>query len=179
VRGLRVSGMLVWLATLWVLFWDDLSTANVLSGIAVGFAVLAFAHLPGVGHVDADSRPRVRPLSTAYLAIYVLYKLVEANLILAWEIVTPKNRINVGVVAVPLRTDSQISMMVVANIITLTPGTVTIESVGTPPVLYVNVLHLDELEKVRRDLLRVEELCVRAFGSRRDRAQLAGEVATS
>ncbi len=176
MSGVRISGLLVWLAALWLLLWDDLSTANVLSGIAVALAVIAFARFPDVGHIDADHRARVRPLATAYLLGYVLYKLVEANLVLAWEIITPKNSINVGVVAVPLRTDSEIAMMVVANIITLTPGTVTIESVGTPPVLYVNVLHLDELEQVRKELLHIEELCVRAFGSRHDRAQLAGEV---
>ena len=56
-------------------------------------------------------------------------------------------------------------MMVVANVITLTPGTITIEAHGTPPVLYVNVMHLHDLDGVRRDLLHIEELSVRAFGS--------------
>ena len=53
---------------------------------------------------------------------------------------------------------------------------VTIESVGSPPVLYVNVLHLDSIDDVRSDLLHIEELCVRAFGSERARAQLIGEA---
>ncbi len=176
MSGWRLSGTLVWLAALWLLLWGDLSFANALSGIAVAFAVLAFARLPSVGRADAEHRARINPLSMAYLLGFVLYKLVEANLILAWEIITPKDRINVGVVAVPLRTDSEVAMMVVANIITVTPGTVTIESVGSPAVLYVNVLHLHEIEQVRADLLHIEELCVRAFGSRHDRAQLAGEV---
>lgn len=176
MSGLRISGLLVWLTALWLLLWDDLTIANTLSGIAVALAVIAFARFPDVGRADADHRARVNPLAAAYLLVYVLYKLVEANLILAWEIVTPKNTINIGVVAVPLRTDNEIAMMVVANIITLTPGTVTIEAAGTPPVLYVNVLHLDELEQVRKELLHIEELCVNAFGSRHDRAQLAGEV---
>lgn len=176
MTGWRISGILVWLTVLWLLLWGDLSTANVLSGLAVAAAVLAFARIPGLRQADDDERPRVRPLATLYLAGYVLYKLVEANLILAWEIITPKNKINVGVVAVPLRTDSEVAMMVVANVITLTPGTVTIESVGSPPVLYVNVLHLDSIDEIRADLLHIEELCVRAFGSTRARAQIAGEV---
>lgn len=176
MSGLRLSGLLVWLTALWLLLWDDVSVANALAGLLVGIAVLTFARLPRVSRLGPDDRARIRPLALGHLALYVAYKLVEANLVLAWEVLTPRNRINVGVVAVPLRTDSEIAMMVVANIITLTPGTVTIESLGTPPVLYVNVLHLDDLDEVRRGLLRVEELCVRAFGSRRARAQLAGEV---
>lgn len=176
MTGWRISGILVWLTVLWLLLWDDLSVANVLSGLAVAAAVLAVARVPGLRHADDDDRPRIRPLASLYLAGYVLYKLVEANLILAWEIITPKDKINVGVVAVPLRTDSEVAMMVVANVITLTPGTVTIESVGSPPVLYVNVLHLHSIDEVRADLLHIEELCVRAFGSARARAQIAGEV---
>ena len=176
MTGWRLSGISVWLTALWLLLWGDISAANVVSGVAVAVAVLVFARMPRVRAADDDERPRIRPIATAYLAVYVLYKLVEANLILAWEIVTPKNKINVGVVAVPLRTDSEVAMMVVANVITLTPGTVTIESIGSPPVLYVNVLHLDSIDEVRADLLHIEELCVKAFGSARARAQLIGEV---
>jgi len=94
--------------------------------------------------------------------------------VLAWEIVTPRNRINTGVVEVPLRTESNMATMIVANVITLTPGSLVLEAVGSPPVLYVNVLHLHDLERVRHDLLHIEELSVRAFGSRAARAQLTG-----
>ena len=66
--------------------------------------------------------------------------------------------------------------MIVANVITLTPGTITIESLGSPPVLYVNVMHLHDVERVRRDLLHIEELSVRAFGSKAAREQLEAKV---
>jgi multicomponent Na+:H+ antiporter subunit E len=122
---------------------------------------------------------RIRPLALGWYFLYVLYTLVESNLVLAWEIVTPTNKITNGVVAVPLRTSSPSAMMVVANVITLTPGTMTIEVAGDPPVLYVNVLHLHDVERVRRDLLHLEELSVRAFGSAGAREQLAGRIDSS
>lgn len=170
---LRLSGILVWLLLLWLLLWDDLSVANVVSGLAVGVAVLTLARLPRVNRADDENVAVVHPLRTIGFGCYVLYKLVEANLLLAWEIVTPTNSINTGVVAVPLRTESSTAMMVVANVITLTPGTMTIEVLGTPPVVYVHVLHLQDIDRVRRELLRLEELSVRAFGSRAARRQLA------
>lgn len=170
---LRLSGVLVWLVLLWLLLWDDLSVANVLSGLLVGVAVLTLARLPRVNRADDENVAVVHPLRTIGFGAYVLYKLVEANVLLAWEIVTPTNSINTGVVAVPLRTESSTAMMVVANVITLTPGTMTIEVLGTPPVVYVHVLHLQDIEQVRRELLRLEELSVRAFGSRAARRQLA------
>ena len=169
----RASGIVVWLTALWVLLWADVSWANVLGGLAVALAVVTLAHLPRLARAGDDQVARVRPVATLHFALYVLYKLVEANLVLAWEIVTPANHINSGIVAVPLRTESRMAMMTVANVVTLTPGTMTIEAGVSPPVLYVNVLHLDDVDDVRRDLLRIEELSVRAFGSKAARAQLA------
>lgn len=170
---LRVSGMLVWLTVLWLLLWDTISFANIASGLLVAVTVLAFARLPRLRAVDPDQRTRINPFAAIYLVLFVLYKLVEANVVLAWEIVTPRDRIHTGVIAVPLRTQSETAMMVVANVITLTPGTVTIEAEGSPPVLYVHVLHLIEIEKVRNDVLHLEALAVRAFGSPAMRRDLA------
>jgi multicomponent Na+:H+ antiporter subunit E len=170
----RVSGVLLWITVLWVLLWGNLSVANVVSGLAVAVVVLAVAGLPTTS--SGESRSRLAPLAALHFAGFFLYKLVEANIFLAWEIVTPKNRINTGVVEVPLRTESNLATMIVANVITLTPGSLVIEAVGSPPVLYVNVLHLRDLDRVRRDLLRIEELSVRAFGSAAARRQLAGSV---
>jgi len=176
VRAIRISGVLLWLTVLWVALWHDISVANVVGGLVVGVLVLAIAGAPRFLAGDDPDRSRVRFFRSIHFAGFVLYKLVEANLYLAWEIVTPQNRINVGVVAVPLRTESSVVEMVVANVITLTPGTVTIESLGTPPVLYVNVMHLHDVEQVRRDLHYIEELSVRAFGSARARDQLEATV---
>lgn len=162
---LRVSGMLVWLTVLWLLLWDSLSFANVASGLLVAITVLAFARLPRLRAVDPDQRGRINPFAALWLGVVVLYKLVEANVVLAWEIITPRDRIHTGVIAVPLRTQSETAMMIVANVITLTPGTVTIDAIGSPPVLYVHVLHLSEIDDVRREVLHLEALAVRAFGS--------------
>jgi multicomponent Na+:H+ antiporter subunit E len=175
--ALGVSGLGVWLVAIWLLLWNDLSVANVLSGVAVAVAVLSLSRLPKSYCVGSESgdRPRVSIPHLIYFGGYVLVKLVQANLVLAWEIVTPwRDRIHTGIVAVPLRTSSDLAMTVVANVITLTPGTVTIEAKGTPPVLYVHVLHLDDIERVKAELLHLEELSVRAFGSRAARAQLGG-----
>jgi multicomponent Na+:H+ antiporter subunit E len=175
--ALGVSGLGVWLVAIWLLLWNDLSVANVVSGVAVAVAVLSLSRLPKSYCVGSESgdRPRVSIPHLIYFGGYVLVKLVQANLVLAWEIVTPwRDRIHTGIVAVPLRTSSDLAMTVVANVITLTPGTVTVEAKGTPPVLYVHVLHLDDIERVKAELLHLEELSVRAFGSRAARAQLGG-----
>jgi len=169
-------GAVVWLTTLWVLLWNDVSVANVLSGVVLSVVVLGSSRLASAvcAGSDGGDRPRISPLHLAYFVGYVLVQLVRSNLFLAWEILTRKNTIHAGIIAVPMRTSSELAMLVMANVITLTPGTVTIEAEGSPAVLYVNVLHLNDVERVRDDLRRLEDVCVRAFGSRSARAQLAG-----
>lgn len=165
----------LWIVVLWVLLWGDLSFANVAGGCAVATVVVVFSRtgreLPR--SPEPEHRARVSPLAVVHFAGFFVYKLIESNLVLAWEIITPQNQINTGIVRVPLRTEANLATIVVADAVTLTPGTLVIEADGSPPVLYVNVLHLHDLERVRRDLLRIEELSVRAFGSKAARAQLS------
>ena len=170
MTALRLSGLLVATTVLWVLLWGNLSAANVVSGVAVGVGVLTIARLPR--SVDRDTAVTISTFAALRFIGFFLVKLIESNLVLAREIVTPRNRINTGVVDVPLRTESSLATLIVANVITLTPGTLVLEAEGSPPVLYVNVLHLHDLDRVRDDLLRIEELSVRAFGSAKARAQL-------
>jgi len=173
MTAFRLSGMLVWLTVLWVALWGDLSVANVLSGLMISVAVLAVAHEPRLTRRGTDDDLHIVPLAMLYFGLYVLYKLAEANLILAWTIIAPRNRILSGVVEVPLRTENELVRNVVANVITLTPGTITFEVRAEPPALYVNVLQLHDVDEVRHDLLRIEELAVRAFGSPSERRRLA------
>ena len=123
----RLTGTTVWLAALWVLLWHDLSVANVLGGLAVGAAVLVFARQPRVVRWTAEDRPRVRPVAAVRFAAHVVKDLVVANVVVAREVVARRSRINQGVIAVPLRTDSDVATMAVVGVMNLSPGTVTID----------------------------------------------------
>lgn len=150
-----------WLVVVWMALWGDLSLANLLSGVAVAVGLV-------VAFPEAGPRPlrRLRPARALAFLGYFLYKLVEANIVVAWEIVTPNNdSINEGIVAVPVTGASDAAITVLANAISLTPGTLTLEVSRDPPVLYVHVLHLRDLEQVRRELYRLERLALRAFAS--------------
>jgi multicomponent Na+:H+ antiporter subunit E len=156
----RRPGSLLILVLVWVALWEELSWGNVVSGTLVGLAVLALS----------PPRPRptsgkLRPIPAIRFLTYFMWKLAESNVIVGWEVVTPRNRINEGIVAVPIRGLSDRLITLVANCISLTPGTLTLEVERSPAVLYVHVLHLDDVAAVRRDVQHLEALAVRAFGS--------------
>ena len=167
-------GAVVCLTALWVMLWNDLSIANVASGIVLSVVLLAANRLPFAAGATSgnDHRLRISPIHFVYFIVYVVVQLVRSNLSLARKILTRTNTVNAGVIAVPMRTSGEMTTLVMSNVITLTPGTITIEAKGSPAVLYVNVLHLDDVERVRSELHQLESVCVRAFGSRSARSQL-------
>lgn len=150
----------LFLLVAWVALWGDLSWANVLSGIVVVAAVLRVAPDPPPG----GRRARVHPVPLVRFGLHFAWKLVEANAKVAWETVTPRNRLEQGIIAVRLRGWSPWVTTVVANGVSLTPGTLTIEVDEDPPTLFVHVLHLHDPDAVRREILHLEELAIRAFG---------------
>jgi multicomponent Na+:H+ antiporter subunit E len=153
--------LVLWLTIVWVALWGEVSVANVLSGVAVSAVLLLLFPSTGAGGYVA-----FRPLRVLQFLGYFAYKLVEANLIVAWEVLTPNNEgVNEAIVAVPVTGTSDTVLTLVANAISLTPGTLTIDVRRNPAVLYVHVLHLRSLAQTRQDVRRLELHALRAFGT--------------
>ncbi len=159
-RPPRQLPMVAWLVVVWLFLWEGLSFANVLAGLVLGSLFVVLFPMRPRGVPGA-----FRPTAAARFAGFFAWKLVQASMIVACEVVTPQNRINEGIVAVPIRGVSETLTTLVANAISLTPGTLTLEVRHQPAVLYVHVLHLDDIGAVRRDVQYLEVLAIRAFGS--------------
>lgn len=177
----RLPSLIIWLTVLWVALWDDLTLGNVVSGLLVAIAVVAVARPTGVTGLE---RTYFRPVSALVFVGYFLGQLVKASLVVAWEIITPGLQINRAIIAVPMHTVSAGVVTAVANAVTLTPGTVTIEVIEkevqldgggnddaepetrVDRTLFIHVLHFIDVDSVRRDVLRLERRAIKAFGSR-------------
>lgn len=152
--------LMVWLIILWQLLWRDVSVANIAGGVVV--AALVTVVRPGGKRLAAGHT--VRPLRLVVFLGYVAWLLVVSNLVVAREIVTRRDHIRSGIVAVPLGDTSELVTTVLADAITLTPGTLSVELRQDPPRLYIHVLHVRDVEGVRRDILRLQRLVLRAIG---------------
>lgn len=162
-----------WLVAVWVVLWSDVTVANLLSGVVVALAVTM------VTDTTRDGELLFRPLRAAHFALYFAYKLVEASVIVTLTVIAPANRTRAGIVAVPLTSCPDALVTLIADTISLTPGTLTLEVRRDPLVLYVHVLHVHDVEQVRRDVRKLEVLAVRAFGNREALATLTVDDSTS
>lgn len=168
-RSARLPALLVWLTALWVALWGDLTIGNVVGGFVVAVGVLVVARATGVGGLR---RSYFRPLAALRYFVYFLGQLVTSNLVVAWEIVTPKSHLQRGIIRVPMHSGSAGVVTLVANSITLTPGTVTVDVHEAPQEdgtirrdLFIHVLKLGDVSAASRGILQLERLAIRAFGS--------------
>jgi len=143
----------------WVALWSDVSWANLLSGLVVATAVV-FAF-----DTWRDGQLVLRPIATARFAVHFAYKLVESSVVVARAVISPRDAVHTGIVAVPLSGCSDALATLVADAISLTPGTLTLEVRRDPLTLYVHALDVRDVDQVRADVRRLEVLAVRAFGS--------------
>lgn len=154
MRAVRI----VVLVGIWLGLWSDLSVANVASGllVAAGVVVVFDAWRPG--------SLALRPLRAAAFAGFFFYKLLESTLVVARTVIAPARRVHTGIVAVPLRGCSDAVATLIADAITLTPGTLTLEVRRDPLTLFVHALDVRDVEQVQADVRRLEILAIRAFG---------------
>jgi multicomponent Na+:H+ antiporter subunit E len=90
---------------------------------------------------------------------------VRSNVELTREVLSRQSRIRTAVVGVPLPGCSDELLTLITNLLALSPGTMPIELRHDPIVLYVHVLHLTDIEEVRRQIVHLADLTVRAFGT--------------
>lgn len=167
-RGLRrVTAhwhLALWLTVVWVGLWGDLTAANVLAGLAVSVALLVALPLP-----TTRAAGRVRPLAGVRLAGRFAADLVTANVVVAWQVLRVATGwgppLRQGVVGYPMRTRSDRLVTTVANMISLTPGTLTVEIDRDNAVIYVHSLDLDSPEALRAEVRALESRVIRALGS--------------
>jgi multicomponent Na+:H+ antiporter subunit E len=91
------------------------------------------------------------------LAIFLL-ELVRANLRVAMEVLAPGFRMTAGIIRVPTRTRTPLEVVVLANAISLTPGTLTLQVDEQDRVLYVHGLYVTSRSEFLRSIARIEDL---------------------
>ena len=167
--GVRQLPLIAWLVLLWMLLWGTWSWANLLSGSLV--AVLAIWVLPLPPVVE---HARFRPLAVLHLVGWFVWDLVLSSVQVAWLSLRP-GPVRAAVIAVQLRTDSDLLLTLITNTVNLVPGALVLDVDRTSRRLLVHVLLVrdeSEVERQRRSVLVVEERVVKAFGSAREVAAL-------
>jgi len=128
-RGRHIGAVFVLSLLLWLGLTASLAQAELVAGVLVAAvaAALAADRAPVLGGI------RLSPGAPLYFASYLgvfLVALVRANLDMARRVLSPRLPIDPGMVRVRTELRSDLGRLVLANSITLTPGTLTVDVEG-------------------------------------------------
>jgi len=95
---------------------------------------------------------RVRLARLPGFLLYFLKELLVANLKVAAAVVAPAGRLRPAIVAVPLTLDRDAEIALLANLITLTPGTLSLDVSPDRRTLYVHAMAVSSPDDLRREI---------------------------
>ena len=149
------------LFVLWIAMMGEISVANVASGLVVVALVnWLFVH--------NHSRYVLRPLGAARLTLSVLKSLVTSSWQVVLAVLLPNaQRTATSVQLVQLKHGSAFIGAIVANAITLTPGTMSLEIRAEDLTLSVHVLGEVNEAKFQADVLALEDMVANAVRERK------------
>ncbi len=137
------------LAVAWTVSTGQFTVANLFVGLILGYFILLLAQ-----RAIGTSPYFAKVPQVARFSLFYLRQLVLSNLRVAYDVVTLKHYMRPGVIAVPLdaRTDAEITL--ISNLITLTPGTLSLDLSADRRILYVHAMYIDngDVEEARRSI---------------------------
>jgi multicomponent Na+:H+ antiporter subunit E len=141
---------------MWAALQGKINAANLVIGFLVSAALIYLFH-----------RMFFRPLYFRKgvlgltLALVFLKELIKSNIAVLRVVLNPWLRVRSGVIAVPTELTNDVALTVLANMITLTPGTLTLDISPDRRYLYVHTLNLDDVEEVKQEIRQAFEVYLR------------------
>lgn len=135
--------LVIVLALVWAGITGSFSGLNLLFGGLIGG--LAVWLLRGSLRQGGEWRKLIK---IASLGLLFVYELMVSAIRVAWVVIQPdiKAAIRPAVIAVPLTVKSDAEIALLANLITLTPGTLSVDVSEDRSILYVHALALSSPE---------------------------------
>ena len=110
----------------WVLMSNTFNAEVLIAGSAISLVLALFV----APNLEVFSEIRFTPKAILFTFIYLLVflkELILSNFDVAFRVVSPKLPINPGIVEAKTKLKSPMARMILANSITLTPGTFTVD----------------------------------------------------
>lgn len=150
-----------WGGVIWVGLWGELSLANVLAGVCLGFLVAVLIPL-------RPSSRRYRPsiLGHVWFVTVLGLTLLRSTIDVAIWVLRGPARLNSQVIRVDIGQWDAMVLAMGINATTLTPGTVSLDIDPEAGFVRIHVLHLEDPETVERSILRFLHLAEKALRPR-------------
>ena len=143
---LRLLSILL-LALAWAAVTGSFSLPNLLFGLVLGIASLFL-----VRNETGKARSAVHLWRVLLLAVLFVKELIISAWRVAKLVLSPRMDLQPGIFSYPLKVDRDFEITLLANLITLTPGTLSVDVSEDRRTLYVHAIDCRDPQAARRDI---------------------------
>ncbi|AHM03007.1 Na(+) H(+) antiporter subunit E [Roseibacterium elongatum DSM 19469] len=132
--------------------WAALTGNITLSGLAVGFALGSAALFVTKPLFPGCDRYFKRVWRWFKLCVLFLYELVVSSIQVVWDVLTPTHKARPGIISMQLEAKGEMEILLVTNLISLTPGTLSLDVTEDCNTLYIHAMFADNPEEIRQQI---------------------------
>lgn len=140
--------------------WAALSGGFTIDSLLTGF-VLGFITLWIMQPLFPHSRYCPKTIGLVRLALFFLWELLISSIRVAWSVIMPLRHAKPGIISVPLDVVTDTEITVLGNLISLTPGSLSLDVSADRRHLIVHAMFIEDPDDFRRELKRGMEHRVR------------------
>ena len=141
--------LFVLLFVIWLALTSSLNGQELAVGLLISIVLALFLACEYTGLGFPPFTP-VRILFFIFYVFVLLWEIIKANFDVAYRVVHPKMPIKPGVVVIKTGLKSDIAKMLLANSITLTPGTFTLDIIGDRLLIHWINVKADDIDQATK-----------------------------
>ncbi len=130
----------------WSAINGQFTVLNFFTGFIIGFACLGIVH-----SLYGNTRYFKWIWALLYLIGLFIYELVKSSLLVAKQVLMPMYCCP-AIIAIPLEAKTDLEITLLANLITLTPGTLSVHVSQDRSLLFVHALFAGDIDELRKDI---------------------------
>ncbi len=138
----------VLISLLWALLTGRVTTGNLALGFILGYFALLLLH-PGAAKTSSYFMKSAQLLR---FALIFVKELVVSSWRVAVDVVRPAPAMRPGVVGIPLDAETDLEITLLANVISLTPGTLSLDISEDRKTLYIHAMYVENPDDLRKEI---------------------------
>ena len=147
MNTLSLLAINILLSIMWMLLWGTFDIYFLMAGFVLGYLLLGL-----ISRTMEGQSYGTKGWKLLSFVVYFIRILVKANLQVAWEIITPGYAMQPRFIRYSVAGMTPLQITSLANAITLTPGTLSVDVSDDDQTLYVHCMYARTRQDAVRDL---------------------------
>lgn len=145
------------LALIWCLLQEKLDLPEFVIGAILGYVII-YLHRTVLDdgkteqHVFSIKASVLCVAKTLRYLIVFFFEVVKANIDVVKIVLSPQLNMTPGIIAYKMEVKTDAGITLLANSITLTPGTLSVDISEDRKILYIHALHIEDAEKLEQSI---------------------------